>query len=186
MKRCFIAVKIPAEPAIRNFLLQLKNSLSSSRINWVDPGSLHLTFAFLGDLNEQQIKLTSEILRLATEACPPVDIEIKGLGSFGSRQNPTVIWMGIKASENLFNLQSRLDKDLKVIGYVSDHKIFHPHLTLGRIKSFNDKQNLDSYSEKNKDTTFLKFLAKSVILFESKLSQKGPEYSVISEFALQA
>jgi RNA 2',3'-cyclic 3'-phosphodiesterase len=185
MKRCFIAIKIPLDNSILKFLEFLKREFISSRISWVKPENMHLTLAFLGEISDQDIRETEEILEEASSKFSRIDFEIKGFGTFGNSQNPGVLWLGLNFTATLEKLKLKLDEDLKTIGYMPDDRPFQPHLTLGRIKFFNSKTQLVKIQSSYRETPFLKFSADKIILFESKLSSIGPEYFVIKDFPLQ-
>src|SRR5215471_17897075 len=65
-------------------------------LRWVDPHGIHLTLAFLGELSDEQL---AEAIRAAEEAAQkaiPFEYRLKGLGTFGSPQQPRVVWMGVE------------------------------------------------------------------------------------------
>ena len=115
MKRCFVAIKIPYEIKVVSLLHLLKNALFSSSINWVKPGNLHLTLAFLGEISDERIQSTIDILNEISYNFTEIDIEIKGLGTFGSAGSPTVLWIGIKKSSILNELKRSNDVACNVV-----------------------------------------------------------------------
>jgi len=186
MKRCFIAIKIPYEIQVARLLQLLKKNLSSSRINWVEPENIHLTLAFLGEISEKQIHSALDILKEVSLKISAIDLEIKGFGTFGRAETPSVLWLGIEPSPGLTELKLKLDIGLQTTGYIPDHRAFQPHLTLGRVKFFNNAAQLNEIKRSYVKTSFLKFSANHINMYESKLSGKGPEYIVIREFPLQS
>ena len=65
---------------------------------------------------------------------------------------------------------------MKSTGFVIEERQFKPHLTLGRVKSVRDTENLKKVLEKYRDDEFQKVEVKEVILYESILMQTGPIY----------
>jgi RNA 2',3'-cyclic 3'-phosphodiesterase len=184
MKRCFIAIKIPFENSLSQFYEQLRKELSASVINWVKPENIHLTLNFLGELPDKQIERTIDELNKVALNFESFSCDLNGFGSFGSTKNPTVLFIGINASQKLIELRIQLDEGLKLTGYKPDERIFKPHLTLGRIKEFKNQPELRRLTGKYNDSFFLSFNVSSLILYESRLSSLGPVYTPIRIFPL--
>jgi 2'-5' RNA ligase len=184
MKRCFIALKIPAESSILTFYQHLRKEFEASGINWVKPVNMHLTLAFLGEISDKQIEAAIGILNETSLKYSPFHCELKGFGSFGSIQNPSVLWIGINSSPVLNEIKQDLDAGLKIIGYKQDGRVFHPHLTLGRIKLFKNQAELQRLISRYTDYSFLEFTISSLTFFESQLSALGPVYTELRDCPL--
>jgi 2'-5' RNA ligase len=184
MKRCFIAIKIPADNSIQTFYQHLRKEFEASGINWVKPENMHLTLVFLGEISDKQIEAAMGVLNETKLKYAPFHCELKGFGSFGPIQNPSVLWIGINSSPVLNEIKQDLDAGLKITGYKQEGRAFHPHLTLGRIKLFKNQAELHRLIGRYSDHSFLEFTGSSLTLFESKLSALGPVYSVLRDFPL--
>jgi len=59
-----------------------------------------------------------------------------GRGAFPNIHNPKTLWIGIEdGGEDLKQLAGAIDEALKTkLGYAREHRGFHPHLTIGRVK----------------------------------------------------
>jgi len=112
------------------------------------------------------------------------DFTLEGAGVFKSFRDPRVIWVGIRSQERLTMMYNTIAEGLKYIGFDIEERQFRPHLTLGRIKSVRETDNLKSFLERYKDTEFQKVEVKEVILFESILLQTGPIYRPLAKFPL--
>ena len=76
-------------------------------------------------------------------------------------------------------------KALINLGFESEEREFHPHLTLGRIKRISNTQALTEFIKLNNPNIKGEYLIKRFQLIRSDLRMSGPEYTVLKEFELQ-
>ncbi len=134
MTRTFIAVDLsaPVREALAAVMRRLSRELPSAR--WVDPAGMHLTLAFLGDLDDAQIADATAATNAAARDASPLELRLAGLGTFGGR-SPRVIWAGIGGDvPQLLVRQRRLADALAARGFPCEERPFSPHLTLARVK----------------------------------------------------
>ncbi len=130
---------------------------------WVEEQNLHLTWVFLGDVDDDKpvINKLKEISPLETS------IDIKELGYFG--RPPKIFFT--KSEEKILYYKAREFRDS---GF--DLYRFKPHMTLCRIKTILDykayKERLKTYRERS-----LGIILPEINLYESTLSPKGAQYS---------
>ncbi len=184
MKRVFIAVKAEAGNDLLRMISSLKSLLAADKIKWVDPSNIHLTLAFLGDTEEAGIKTLATILRQKCTGFGDFDFVLAAAGVFRNYRDPRVIWVGIQSPEKLVMLNNRISDGLRENGFETEDREFNPHLTLGRIKSIKDPENLRKILEGYSQSVFQTVKVKEVILFESILMQTGPLYKPLSIFKL--
>jgi RNA 2',3'-cyclic 3'-phosphodiesterase len=184
MKRIFIAIKVEPGAELLKMISTVKELLGAENIKWVDPANIHITLAFLGDTQEKRIKNLDNMLKESCRGYHEFDFLLAGTGVFKNFRDPRVIWVGIKSQEKLSKLYDIIAYGLNEIGMGIEKRQFRPHLTLGRVKSVKDTENLKKVLEKFRDTEFQKVLVKEVILFESILLQTGPIYKSLDIFPL--
>jgi 2'-5' RNA ligase len=184
MKRIFIAVKTDPGSDLIRMLSSLKSLLAGEKIKWVDPSNIHLTLAFLGDTEEGRIKTLGTILRQKCTGFGNFEFVLAGAGVFKNYHDPRVIWTGIQSPEKLVMLNSLITEGLRENGFETEDREFNPHLTLGRIKSIEDTNNLKKILESYSQVVFQTVRVKEVILFESILMQTGPLYKPLGVFKL--
>lgn len=136
MTRTFIALEL--DHAQQRFLgamiSQGKQLLPDLR--WVEPDGIHLTLAFLGELNAQELARATQATRAAAARSSQFTYSLSGLGTFGPPQQPRVLWMGIsEPSGALKSAHAALTLALERQGFVTEKRPFAPHLTLARVKS---------------------------------------------------
>lgn len=184
MKRIFIAVKVNLGGELLRMFSSLKAILGAENIKWVDPANLHLTLAFLGDTDEKKIAVLKSMLSDTCTGFGEFDFNLNGTGIFKNFRDPRVLWVGIRSAERLIQLNKIIAEGLKFIGFETEERQFNPHLTLGRIKSVKDTENLKILLENYRDVQFQTVHINDVILFESILRQTGPIYKPLGKYPL--
>jgi len=184
-KRVFLALPLePVEPVVEK-MEQLQKLLSAYRIKWVRAENFHLTLFFFGEISEQQISVIKELLRSLVKESPAITFSLTGPGIFKKGNQPQVLWLGIKANNQLLELKMEVDKVALAMGFLHNDRTFRPHLTLGR---FLPRQQISSVLDNAlKDLQLMEpieYYASKLILFESKLFPAGPQYYPIEVFPL--
>lgn len=80
--------------------------------------------------------------------------------------------------------QRKLEIQFEKIGFQAEDRPFHPHLTLGRVKSSRGKEELIGRIEKYREEEFGDFQVEKVFLFKSELRPAGPIYTPLKEMKL--
>jgi 2'-5' RNA ligase len=135
MTRTFLALELPEtiKAVLRRRIEGLAHALPDVR--FVDVAGLHLTLAFLGELDNAQLAAATEAAEEAASAHAPITLRLARLGTFGSARSPRVIWVGLAGEvAQLGALQSTLADALAARGFPREARPFAPHLTLARIK----------------------------------------------------
>lgn len=176
--RTFIALLLP--PQIKTKIALLVSSLSSLPINikWVEEENYHLTLKFLGELPKPKIEEIEIALANILSKESPFSLNYGGWGIFPNRKKPRVIWLGLGGNiKKLQDLQKTLEQTCAACGLPKENKPFHPHITLGRIRSAENISLLLTQAqkilpEKAQET----FIIEELHLMESRLSRSGPTY----------
>ena len=183
--RAFIAIELSDN--IRDTLSQIQSHLkySGADVKWIEKDNIHLTLKFLGEISEeklQQVKLALEIIGKETR---PFEISIKDIGAFPKIDHPRVIWVGLdKGVEESKTLAEKIDEELSKTGFAKESRPFAAHLTLGRVRSAKNRQALQQKIKNCQLSTVNCQLIKSIALFQSKLTPKGPIYTKLHEARL--
>jgi 2'-5' RNA ligase len=177
--RTFIAIEIPVEQKLKRVLSELKAELKFEKIKWVNLSTLHLTLFFLGETNDSIVREIEEIFKTHFAITPRFTIHLKGIGIFGSKSNPKVLWVGIKHSEELQKLHQLVNERIKPLGFTPDERGFNPHITIGRIKQVDSIELLNKLVSENSNLIFQETLVDKVILYKSDLTPQGAIYSLI-------
>ena len=185
MKRLFAAIKIHPTEAFTSRYISLKKSLKDEKIKWVDLENIHITLKFFGESPEHHIPAIILALKEACMGMSPFELSLADTGIFGSSYKPRIIWFGIEPSNELIILFKNIFRELENIGIENDRQNFVPHLTVGRIKSLDNKKFFQQVIDKNCEGHIQKEEVNKFHLFESILSPQGPTYNIIESFDLK-
>lgn len=190
MTRTFIALEMHErlQSHLDGVIRQVALLLPSVR--WVDASSIHLTLAFLGELDDAQL---AEAMAASAEAVchvPALTYRLSHLGIFGSPNQPRVIWMGIdEPTGMLTNLHRTLNQALDKRGFAVDKRPFSPHFTLARVKAplnAGEQQRLQCLLAGKQQGLISaeNYPASRLVVVKSELSRTGAHYTVLREYTL--
>lgn len=183
-RRLFIAIKIANTDEIYRLFQLLQIDLKNESIKWVDLNGLHITLYFIGATNVALIPVLMDRLGKIGERISSFVIRLKSVGAFSSVNRARVIWTGVEADSNLFELQKEIENELSFI-VPQNRSQFFPHLTIGRIKQGVKKPEMVSESLcKYKSWEDQKLQIEEFALMESLLTKQGPIYKVLKQFKL--
>lgn len=135
--RAFVAIELDA--SLRTALAVAQDALRrqvSLSVRWVRPEGIHLTLQFLGSIQADLLKAIEGRLEAVAGRSSPFRIQLGGLGGFPSLERPSVLWVGLAGEVDLLStLQARLETELESLGLPKEGRPFHPHLTLGRVRT---------------------------------------------------
>ena len=185
MIRSFLAIEIPR--TILKKIEEVQDDLKSSRadVRWVSPEKIHLTLKFFGNIDESKIDPIVKSIEEPIRTTPPFSLKVRGVGAFPYLKNPRVIWMGlVDGKEVLVSFQKQLERELEKIGFEPEERAFHPHLTLGRMKTSKGREELTGRMERYTEEEFGNFQVERIVLFKSDLKPTGPIYTPLREMKL--
>jgi len=187
--RCFIAIELPDEA--KEGLARLKKELERDEHNfvkWVDPGVIHLTLKFLGNIPSKRVTEITEAMRTAVQGISRFHLEISGMGAFPSLRQVRVFWVGISGEvDKLARLQQNIDSALTALGFAKEERSFVPHLTLARIKQGASPLERRSFGELVGATIFedkYHVEVEAISLMRSQLTPAGAIYTRLMTVAL--
>jgi 2'-5' RNA ligase len=184
--RSFLAFELPVD--IKRIIMAVSDDVRQLSLNvrWVNVTNIHLTIVFMGDVQEEQIKPIQAIVKDVCQEYGPFSIGLKGIGLFGSRRNPRVLWIGLDgAIDRMGYFRDDLQKKLRPFGIKEEKRRFKPHLTLGRFrKGARAGTHLDDLLSKYHTLTSPDRTIKELVLFKSDLRPGGAVYSKLKEWPL--
>ena len=188
--RSFIAIELPE--GVKTGLTRLQNQLKAanhSPVKWINPGSIHLTLKFLGDVPVDKINSITRALETATREIPPFQLEVKDLGVFPNLNKVRVVWVGVSGDiTRLGQLQQRIESNLAILDFTPETRAFTPHLTLARLReqaSPDERQNFGQLIGNTKFESVYKFRVDSISLMSSQLTREGAVYSRLDSTKLK-
>jgi 2'-5' RNA ligase len=153
---------------------------TGANLKLVKPQNIHLTIRFLGDISPAMVDAIYEEMKQLSFT--PFTVELTGLGAFPKLNYPRVVWAGIRKGANeLKNVFGQLEPRLRGLGFKPDNKGFSPHLTIARVRTGRNKDQLIKLIQELEDHEFGAVKAECVRLKKSDLTPKGPIYSTLRE-----
>jgi 2'-5' RNA ligase len=186
--RTFIAIPIP-DPIGRQ-LIGWQEALAPEipGCRWVESQPLHITLAFLGDVPNRDLNELCLAVAEAAEPSSPFELNVEGLGAFPGPSRPRVVWAGITAEDlgPLTALRQSIVGAATRVGYRPDDPRFHPHVTLGRIRSDRGRPcDLTEIVRRQQSHSAGSFPAVEVVTYASTLGPRGAAYAPLNRARLK-
>jgi len=197
--RTFIAIELPE--AVRDYLERHQERLrrAGANVKWTRPEQIHLTLAFLGNVAADRMAALEASVREAASAFGPLVLRAGGTGQFPPGGRPRVLWVGVATEAgDLTGLQRAVAGAAAPLAEKQEHRAFHPHLTLGRVRE--GRRGRRGKRGRNSGGSNLPGLARAiaetaeemgpafdadeVVLFQSDLGPHGPTYTPLARLAL--
>ena len=187
--RMFIAADISdaQRTAAADLVARLKKGIqfTKARPSWSRVEGMHLTLKFMGDVDSTRVGEIGEAVAPAAVGVAPFAVSVGGLGVFPNARQPRVLWIGVKeGAKVLCDLQARIDRALRPLGFDPENRAFHPHLTLARIKALSGVEALMDVVQSHKDSGLGTAQIDRLTLYRSQLAPEGSTYTVLHEWLL--
>ncbi len=184
-RRLFLA--IPFHEVFRQEITSILELLSRklSGVKWVEPHQVHLTLHFFGSTSPDKIERIDGVMKQVASLYQPFEASLDKVGGFPDLRRPNVIWLGIQEKTGqLLALYQAVCKELQQLGFETEHRPFHPHVTLGRVKKHGG--DLGTVLEKIsfKLPTAEKIL-NHFVLYQSHTLPEGARYEALKTYPLQ-
>ena len=133
--RCFVGVPI-GEPLFGELrvaaeALRATASAGTDELRWIDPGEWHLTLAFMGPTDAEDVpRLVAALAGVATNHAP-FSIPTGGLGAFPSRRDLRILWYGLADRSRRL---AELAIAVRIAVGAETASPFRAHLTLARAR----------------------------------------------------
>ncbi|HET6272636.1 MAG TPA: RNA 2',3'-cyclic phosphodiesterase [Bacteroidota bacterium] len=182
--RLFIAIETP--PDLRPQIAAIRDRLKASDadVKWEPNEKLHATIKFLGNTDDHLLPEIVSYIRGGCQKFAPFQIRYKGVGCFPNSRTPRVIWVGMdEPGGNLNLLHLEIDSGLVALGFEREEKRFHPHVTLGRVKS---NKKIHSLLRMMESITFESqpVTVHEIALMQSELNASGSVYTILNSIPL--
>lgn len=180
--RLFVAVELPqaVRDAIRGATAPLRRSLAGFR--WSGAQNLHLTLAFIGDVEPGDVPPIERGVGGAVRPVEPFPTGLTGLGRFPERGRAKVVWVGLDDAEGrIAGLATTVTAGLA--GFLEpDDRPFHPHITIARARH----PGAVSPAMLDDPVPGVRFGVEAVTLFRSHLGAEAPRYERLGRWNLEA
>ncbi len=144
---------------------------------WSKPEGMHLTLAFLGEVDEGIALAAGRTVEEVAASAAPLRLHAKGGGTFGSPAYPRVLWVGLEGDvPALAALKVSLESALEPLGYVPEQRPYSPHFTLARSRLPGGERDLAVCAAVLQLADLGWFTCRELILYRSHSSPDGSRY----------
>ncbi len=174
--RLFIALDFNS---LADYFRSIQDNLDKKGIKMVD--SFHLTMRFIGETDEEKCKRIQD--KLKGLRIRPFLVRLNRIGTFpglNSKRDIRIIWIDVIPREQIESIKKEIDK-LLIKEFGPDFGSFKPHITIARVKSMDNKDNLIK-GIKAIPIESKEIALSGVKLIESRLTCKGPVYEELGEY----
>ncbi|MBN1946758.1 MAG: RNA 2',3'-cyclic phosphodiesterase [Bradymonadales bacterium] len=180
-----LAIKVVEKLLLVQEDLHRPVSAAGATPRWTEASNIHLTLKFLGEMEQNQIVSVSQVVRDVAGRHPIFEMETYGIGCFPGPRQPRIIWAGTtRGADETLAMQQDIEDGLAAVGIPREDRPFHPHVTIGRLKTRKGRVDLTTILEPYREMPFGPSQVKDMALFQSILSPKGAIYKVIERFPL--
>jgi RNA 2',3'-cyclic 3'-phosphodiesterase len=180
--RAFVAIKPP--DAVLDAVAAAVEPARSVRVGlrWEQRERYHLTLQFLGPVRE--LAPVVKGLAAAVGNREAFRVQLGGAGAFPKPGRARVVWIGTASGgDDVVGLAGAVAAALRPLGYEPDRQAFHPHFTVARLKVPDNVA--DVLAAIGPEAVGEAFSVSEVVLYQSRLSPKGPTYTVLERFPLR-
>ena len=177
MIRLFIGLNFP--DSVNSQIEIMSCGIKGAR--WIAPENLHLTLRFIGEVDGGAFRELAE--GLEEIRFPPFEIELDGLNYFKDGRQINTLWAGVKPTEPLQALKSKIDKCLGEFEVSVDRRKFQPHVTLARVKKAHPEK-VQRFIGNHLPFNTPPFTVHAFHLFSSTLSEKNAYYAIEQSYPL--
>ena len=182
--RTFLSIPVPLEVRSKKNMLYSTLEESPAKINWVKNVQLHLTIKFLSHTPESIIEKIINEVGSVTSTLKPFEIIIESTGCFPTKERPRVLWMGVNGNlDPLYNLFTKIESALDLLGFPKEQQGYTPHITLARIK-YPQKWTPDISTFLKSSYDPIDFPIDRVQYFSSELLPSGTVHTLLKSFPL--
>ena len=181
MVRCFVAVDLE-DTDLLDALGRVQEGLrgTGADLKCVERENIHLTMRFLGDVREGLLEELKDLV--SGLSFPPFRMELEGVGAFPNLRRPRVVWVGItRGVVELTETFNRLESGLVGMGFNPERRGFSPHITIARVRSGRNRDQLVEEVQDHADEGFGGLEVKHIKLKKSVLTPRGPVYTTLAQ-----
>ncbi len=184
--RSFISIDLEHQQILSR-ITSILSSLQSlgGDLKPVEGENIHLTLKFLGNVSAPRLSEVKSSLQQIS--FPSFTVEIKGAGAFPNLSRMNVIWVGVNEGwSQVEQIYEQVEKLLSSLGFRRENRPFSPHITIARVRSGRNRDEIASFLRRLSDESFGTFNVGRIRLKQSILSSSGPKYSTLLEIPPQS
>lgn len=151
---------------------------------------MHLTAAFMGEVDESRVAPAADAVRDAAMATGEFAARLGEIGAFPSARRPRAIWVGLaEGGAEYSGATRRVREALSARGLPFDDAAPLAHITIARVRerisTAERKAVADAVGALRGTVPSSAFRVSELHLFRSTLSPKGPKYDSLARESLR-
>ncbi|MEM5947509.1 RNA 2',3'-cyclic phosphodiesterase [Spirochaetia bacterium 38H-sp] len=172
--RLFFAFDLDDE--FKEKLYKYQKSLDTDTFRPLKKENLHITLAFLGDIEEERISALSDIL-FYLDFPDKIILTAKKTIFFPSYKRPSAVAIEVgNPDKNIYIMEKALRKELAIDGFIVDGRKYRPHITVAYIRrgtAVSSDMKIPDFSHSGR------FSPVSVSLISSQLAKGGSIFTTL-------
>ena len=186
--RIFIAINLPGD--IKKRLSDYRFKWPELPCHWTKRENLHITLIFLGYLNDEELLDIIKTIQEVVSQNSSFSINLNKIIYGPPKKPPRMVWIEGEKSQELADLQNDLENALassktSMNENSSEIRPYSPHITLGRIKTWEFRKIEPDERPEISEEISLIFPVESIEIMESQLKKTGPEYNILESCPLK-
>jgi RNA 2',3'-cyclic 3'-phosphodiesterase len=188
--RLFIAIELPEDVKehLRSVQDVVRGKSKKKKVKWTPTRKMHITLKFLGNVPEGEVPAISDELRKIETSGGSITLLANQFRFFPQRGMVRIVGAALTGQvDRLMDLQSRIDATCQNLGFESDRKAFHPHITLARARQKLPKRSRKRFPRLTQaNWPGGEFVVDRFVLMESRPKSDGGQYLVLANFPLSS
>lgn len=183
MSHYFLAVSIPndIQVILSDWAQALKPDMPFRQ--WTAFNDYHITLAFLGAAKEAGLHQLDQLIKSHQGKMNVPNIHLNGIGIFGAKTAPRVLWAGVQADESLFGNQKLIASLCETSGFSLDKRPYRPHITLAKRWNGGSAVSIDDLTERLPQNKPAGWRATAVDLYQV-CPGRLPRYRRVKSYAI--
>ncbi len=177
-----IAVKGNAQAALAAWSARIQQQYSFRK--WTSEADYHITLQFYGDVDRTRLPELSKMLAAVASTQSPFALRLGEAGYFGLPERPRVLWIDPAGERSaLASLQRDIVDASKMLGYQTEARAYHPHITVARKYAGNENMELHSLPTCGNELSEVDWNVEHIALYCTRMGQI-PMYELAGCFPL--
>jgi len=181
MTRLFIALIIPLH--IREEIVKLRKGFlaGTATYKWEPIDKIHLTIKFIGEVKDEMVDNIIKKISFV-EVYNKFECCLTGFDFFYRSGKPSIFYSSLQIDKVIIEVVRKINSGLEEFGVQVEKKDFKTHLTLLRLKGYED---IEPLKEICKNKLNIRFIADTIVLYKSRLHPHGSEYIELKNYKLR-
>ncbi|MDD3013728.1 MAG: RNA 2',3'-cyclic phosphodiesterase [Candidatus Gastranaerophilales bacterium] len=182
--RLFVGTYINLDFLFPENELNILQEQFDNSIKWVEKENIHLTWKYIGDLENNKLDQVITNLHAAANSINDITVILKKVVIWPNNKFPRqLVIIGDDTNGNATKLYKDINLKLVNLGVKKEKRSFNPHITLARFRLKNKPSEPFNIPDGFKFDE-VKFDISNINLIQSSLTPKGSIYNVLNSFNL--